>query len=189
MTQRRIYQDECPYFITVRTRDSSPLFEQTKYARLLSSIIFFAGKIEDYDIFSYQIMSDHLHLLVDKIKNASAPTERCAWGRGSGHFHTNPEQVSVPANGAVQYNISQLMYTIKSYFVKEVRDQYDILSSIWQKRFYSHIITTPKYLATVIQYIKQNSIKENLPPKYHQFSYQYINWELLERLQLSHNQG
>jgi len=180
MTQRRIYQWEYPYFITARTRDSYPLFEQIKYAKLLSNIIFFAGKIKGFDIFSYQIMLDHLHLLINK--NTSAPTERCAWEWENSYFHTNPEQVSAPANGVSRYNISQFMYTIKSYCVKELREKYNISYPIWQKRFYVRIVNNPQYLQIVIEYIKQNPIKENLPPKYHQFPYQYFNWQLIMNL-------
>lgn len=178
MTQRRIYQEEYPYFITFRTRKGFELFEETKYVRLMVDIIFNAGRLKQYDILAYQIMPDHVHLLV---WGAIAGRDTRD-GREAENLST-PTQVSAPAVGAQkQYNISQLMYTIKSYFVKELRDKYNILYPIWHKRFYTRIVDTDRYLQYVIQYIKQNSIKEKLSNKYHKFPHQYFNWEYMNKV-------
>jgi REP element-mobilizing transposase RayT len=154
-------------------RDGFPLFDEVKYAKLLEKIIFKTGALKGFDILSYQIMPDHVHLLVNKTSpaqaslpalahlNKSAPTEGCAWG---------------------YYNISQFMHTIKSYFCDQVRDMYGINFAFWQKRFYTRIVDTEEYFNTAIDYILQNPAKAELPAMYHYPPYQYINWIYIHRL-------
>jgi REP element-mobilizing transposase RayT len=166
MTQRRIYQEQCPYFVTFRIKEGFPLFEEIKIADLLSKIIFNAGRLKQYDILAYQIMPDHVHVLVAynpraqaslpalTLLNGRAPAEGCARGK---------------------YNISQFMHTIKSYFCDQIRDQFGIDYPIFQKRFYTRIVTTQKYFNTVIQYILYNPIKAKLPNKFQKFPYQFID--------------
>jgi REP element-mobilizing transposase RayT len=67
MTQRRIYQNEFPYFVTFRTREGFALFEDAETAALLSGIMFNAGILKQYNILAYQIMPEHVHLLTQCI--------------------------------------------------------------------------------------------------------------------------
>ncbi|MBU0707932.1 transposase [Patescibacteria group bacterium] len=179
MTQRRIYQDEYPYFVTFRTKDGYPFFNDSKYTRLLSRIIFKTCEIKCYEVLSYQIMPDHVHLFVNSIKKASATAESCARGR----IKNDPAQVSAPALGDSEgYIISQLMYTIKSYFLCELRKECNIPYSIWQKRFHTRIVDADEYLESIVMYIKQNPIKADLQSKYHKMPYQYFDWNIIETI-------
>jgi len=63
------------------------------------------------------------------------------------------------------------MQSIKGNFSRKIHN-----GNIWQRRFYHRIINTDEYLAAVIDYIKNNSIKENLPKKFQQRPYQYFDW-------------
>ncbi|MBU0598405.1 transposase, partial [Patescibacteria group bacterium] len=158
MTQRRIYQNEYPYFITFRTQEGCPLFEETKHAKLLSKIIFRTGQMKRFGILSYQIMPDHVHILT---MSAGRDT------RARGGNNPLPTRVSVPAVGGNQNTISDFIYTLKSYFYNQIRSQYNVDFPFWQKRYYTRIVNTDKYLYTVIKYIKQNPIEAELPDKYH----------------------
>ena len=126
MTQRRMYLDEYPYFVTFRTRVDLRLFEDEEYAELLAKIMFNAGRLKQYDILAYQIMPTHVHLLVFHNNNSTAPTER----RVRGIYKPNPTRDSAPAVGNENYTISQFMYTVKSYFAKVLRVKYGIPYSI-----------------------------------------------------------
>lgn len=182
MTQRRIYQDEYPYFVTWRTREGYRLFEETKMAGLMADIMFNAAALKGCDILAYQIMPDHVHLLIytDHILRARvsppaltihmegrAPTERCA----RGNYH-NVRSVT----------ISEYMYTVKSYFVRQMRVQYNIDFRFFQKRFYARVVDTNKYLHTVVSYIINNPTKAKLPERFQRHPYQYINWEMMQGL-------
>jgi len=174
MTQRRIYQNEFPYFITFRTRENYPLFEDTKMTGLLANIIFNAGRLKRYDILAYQIMPDHVHLLVCQTE-ATAGGDTRVRRSGGRRFRPHTSRVSVPAMGSkTPPTISDLMYTIKSYFIKQIRTNHDISYSIWHTRFYTRIVSTRKYLRTVIEYIKYNPIKAGLPDKYCRPPYRYF---------------
>jgi len=63
MTQRRIYQEEYPYFVTFRTWGDYPLFEDGKMAELLANEIVTSARIKRYDVLAWQIMPEHVHLL------------------------------------------------------------------------------------------------------------------------------
>jgi len=64
MTQRRIYQEEYPYFVTFRTWGDYPLFEDGKMAELLANEIVTSARIKRYDVLAWQIMPEHAHVLV-----------------------------------------------------------------------------------------------------------------------------
>lgn len=176
MTQRRIYQEEFPYFITWRTREGFALFESREYAELLSHIIFNAGRMKKFDIMAYQIMPDHVHLLV-WMGSAGRDTR----ARRNRLMLPSPAQVSAPALGHRNQEkviiISDFMYTIKSFFIKEIRKQYGIKYSIWQKRFYTRIVDTDTYFNRVIAYIRHNPDKAGLPTRYRRGPYQYFQQE------------
>jgi len=181
MTQRRIYQNEYPYFVTFRTRGSFVLFEDVEMARLLAGVVFNAGRLKRFDILAYQIMPDHMHMLVNKILKAQASLP--ALVRFNGCPHSNI-QTSAPTEGCARgnFNISQFVHTIKSYYCDQIRDQHDINYPVFQKRFYDRIVDNQKYLEAVIYYIENNPIKEKLPAKYHQSPYQYFDWNKINNL-------
>jgi REP element-mobilizing transposase RayT len=168
MTQRRIYQEEFPYFVTLRTQDGYSLFEDEKMAGLLSEIIFNAGRLKQYDILAYQIMPDHVHVLIyNQYPRAQASLPAIVYLNDC-----------APAEGCARrdFNVSQLIHSIKSYYCDQIRDKYRINYPIWQKRFYTRIVNNRRYLHAVIGYIKNNPIKAKLPNKYNKMPYQYFDW-------------
>jgi REP element-mobilizing transposase RayT len=180
VTQRRIHQDEYPYFVTFRTKKECLLFEETKYAKLLTDIIVNSGKLKLFDILAYQIMPDHIHLLV----NSSAPTERRTRDENKNPLPrvSAPAVFEVSAPAVESPTISNLIYTIKSYFLNQLRKYHDIPYSIFQSRFYTRIVNNQRYLKTIILYIQNNPIKAELSDKYHQKPYQYFNWPKIHKL-------
>ncbi|MBI4414908.1 MAG: transposase [Candidatus Kerfeldbacteria bacterium] len=68
MTQRRIYQEEFPYFVTTNTFERVPIFLDEQIALKLGRAIVSACAITEFSILAYAILPDHLHLLVQKSK-------------------------------------------------------------------------------------------------------------------------
>ncbi len=56
------------------------------------------------------------------------------------------------------------------------------MGNIWQKRFYTRIVNTDHYFGTVIEYIRHNPIKAELPKRYQRTPYQYVDGKGIERL-------
>lgn len=127
MTQRRIYQNDFPYFVTFRTSEGAPFFENTEYAESLSRTIFQAGNMKGHNILSFQIMPDHVHVLVHQAtagaetRGGNNPQAHLSAGaRGDKHASAATE------SRARVYDISQFMYSMKSFFVHQMRDEYGV---------------------------------------------------------------
>jgi REP element-mobilizing transposase RayT len=180
MTQRRIYQNECPYFITFNTAKGEPVFEDAELAQALAQTMRNAARLKGWTILAYQIMPNHVHLLVQQQYHSEIDGDRAAAesrARRTKLTPVFPAQVSVPAMGKPRKRptISDFMYTVKSYFLEILRKKYDIRNSIWQPRFNSRIVNTEKYLTTVIEYIQYNPTKDGLPARYTKSPYRFIN--------------
>jgi len=181
MTQRRIYQNEYPYFATFRTREGYPLFDEAKYAELLSKVIFETSLIKGYDVLAYQIMPDHFHLLAYNKFRVHPAVGALHSKMGSAGKIINTS-AGTAARARRIFNISELIHGIKSYYYSRINYQYGINFHFFQPRFYSRIVNNRKYLENIIYYIKQNPIKEKSPQKYHQSPYQYFNCNKINNL-------
>jgi len=76
-----------------------------------------------------------------------------------------------------RFTISDLMQSIKGNFSRNIH-----VGNVWQKRFYARIVNNRRYLRTVIEYIKHNPEKAELPGKYHKPPYRYFDWEKINGL-------
>lgn len=136
-----------------------PWFEETKYAELLRKEILTSAHLKRFDVLAFQIMPNHVHVLVIKRTlesvrlgiNKKISTERTF-------------------SKVREYNISHLMQSIRGNFSRKV-DR----GNLWQRRFYTKIIDTPRYLETIIEYMHCNPVKENLLAKYERAPYRYTD--------------
>ena len=178
MIQRRIYQNEFPYFVTFRTREGYPLFDKTEYAELLSQIMFNACALKRFDLLAYQIMLDHVHLLTQCNIKMDRTLERVRSGDVEWLFSPTERTFSnVRSSIKKQHAISDLIQSIKGNFSRELH-----IGNIWQRRFYTRIVNNRKYLENIIYYLKQNPIKEKSPQKYGKPPYQYFDWPKINNL-------
>lgn len=173
MTQRRLHVYENPYFVTFNTRVGLRLFEDVQYAELLGRIMVNAGRLKRFDILAYQIMPDHVHVLVFKNNNTDRTLEKVRSTKGISDIHIPQRTLSrVRDVGKKQspHTISDLMQSIKGNFSRKVH-----MGNIWQRRFYAKVIDTDEYLRTVVEYIEYNPIGAGLPAKYKRMPYQCID--------------
>ena len=177
MTQRRIYQSEFPYFITIKTKDGICFFDKTRYTKLLSGIIFYACRLKHYVLYAYCIMPDHLHLLVRQILNTHRTLEKVRWGGDKNVYSHHPQSTLSRVRPKREYTISNLIQSIKGNFSRKLHIGY-----IWQKRFNSRIVDTEERLINTIEYIENNPVNAGLPEKYSKFPYMYFNRERIDKL-------
>ena len=78
MTQRRIYQDQSPYFVTTNSFAQYPSFCDDRFARYLSKNIFLFCQEYKFTLYGYCIMPDHLHLLVKPNGSLNISRVMCA---------------------------------------------------------------------------------------------------------------
>ncbi|MFA5052250.1 MAG: transposase [Patescibacteria group bacterium] len=189
MTQRRIYQEEYPYFVTFRTKEGLRLFEDEKYAELMARVMLKTSDLKRYDVLAWQIMPDHVHVLVfnkraASIKSTALMTDATApaAGCGVGDFNIPRAQPAVVARPSRIFTIPDLMHGIKSYFCDQLRIDHGIDFPFFQKRFYARIVNTDDYFRTVIEYIRHNPVKAELPKRYQTMPYQYFDRETIREI-------
>lgn len=178
MTQRRIYQDEYPYFVTFRTKESQPIFEDTEYAKAFSEIMFNAGQLKGWHILAYQIMPEHVHVLCSNSArriHGDRTLERVRSEDGKNGIP--PERTFSNVRIYKSNTISDLLKSMKGNFSRGLHE-----GNIWQPRFHTRIVNTREYLATITEYIQNNPVKDNLPKKYRKVPYQYVDWERIRDL-------
>ena len=62
---RRIYQNEYPYFVTIKTIQLiQGLFEEIEHAVIVADTIRTATALYSFDLFGFVIMPDHVHILL-----------------------------------------------------------------------------------------------------------------------------
>ena len=87
-----------------------------------------------------------------------------AWSILPDHFHIITKPIIT--------NISEIMRKIKMSFSSDYRKQNQIKQmTIWQKRFYDHIIRDERDLNNHIDYIHYNPVKHGLVNKPHDWRY------------------
>lgn len=197
VTQRRIYQDAYPQFVTTVVCDRAPAFADERAALHLAEIILGACALKSYDAIAWAILPDHVHLLVwkaavmrdmDATQRAHMPqrahnSARCVDGctvsphpkRGLLCPRESPPRPRMfRGNERHSYGldalatITDLMRTIKGTFTHDInREQF------WQKRFYARIVDSDRYLDRVLTYIQYNHVKHGLPARYARWPYSY----------------
>lgn len=177
MTQRRIYQDEFPYFATTKTKEGIWFFDRTKCAKLLSNIIFQACRLKKCILYAYCIMPDHLHLLVGEDMGSHRTFEKVRWEPGEYQSYAHPQSTLSSVRSNKQYTISDLMQSIKGNFSRQVHQ-----GNIWQPRFNTRIVDNEERLRNTLEYIKYNPKKASLPKKYQKFPCMYFNEKLIKSL-------
>ena len=128
--------------------------------------------LPSFDVLSYQIMPDHLHLLA--YKHGDRTLEKVRSGDNKESPQPTERMLSSVRSGK---NISDLMQSIKGNFSRKIHK-----GNIWQKRFNTRIINNTQYLETIIEYIRHNPVKAKLPPIYRKMPYQYADWDLIHTL-------
>lgn len=178
MTQRRIYQEEYPYFVTFRTCEGCPLFEDGKMAEWMAGYINNAGALKHHEILAYQIMPDHIHVLVhiEQPRMGDRTLERVRSGVME-RVAPKTERTFSNVRSVRTYTISDLIQSIKGNFSRNIH-----IGNIWQRRFHARIINTSNYLHTVIKYIQNNPAKARLPEKYYHPPYRHVNWPKIPTL-------
>ncbi|MFH0853020.1 MAG: transposase [bacterium] len=178
MTQRLIYQNEYPYFITAVTTYRQRVFENVEMAGRLNKIIFNACDLKKFDLLAFCILPDHLHLLVKPQR--SLERLRCdnEWCSPPPQSSPSPQRTFSKVRCMPRCDdryISGLMQSIKGTFSRSIHQ-----GRIWQPRYNFRIVDTPERYYNTLRYIQFNYRKHGLPEKYGQPPYVYMNWQLLK---------
>lgn len=148
------------------------MFEDGELAGLMCRVIFKTCDMKQFEVLAFQIMPDHIHLLLYNI----LPPHPAV---GAVRLKNGSAGTAARARG---YTISDVMHGIKSYYCDAIRDSYDMNYPVFQKRFYTRIVSNRKYLHTVIAYMGHNPGKAGLPARFRHHPYRRFNRHAIIRL-------
>ena len=126
---KRYYVPDSIVFITSITKNRNSLFSNKQNRGIFFSTIENAAKILSFDLFAYVLLPDHFHLLV-KTKDS-------------------------------QGDFSRIIKCIKGNFTANFKDFYNIKGqiSLWQPKFWDHVVRNEKDLNNHLDYIHWNPVK------------------------------
>src|SRR3990172_7743442 len=184
MTQRVVHQEKYPARITTNVKDRVYILDQIEYANLLHRIIIEACKLNSYTPLAFCIMSDHLHLLAARIKDASVDKDISSAG---GDASVDKVISSAGKDAPVGKNISTLMHSIKSYFSQKLHKDYKFESPFWQPRYNYQVIDSKQRLMNCVEYIINNHHRAQLPVFFGQHPYLFVNHSAVAKIDFNDN--
>ncbi|MCF6150610.1 MAG: transposase [Candidatus Kuenenia sp.] len=143
---RRYYIPNSLYFITAVTNNRLPLFKNEKNIQLIFDTLHKVGEIKPFDLRAYCVLHDHLHLLI-------------GIGETSG------------------YNITDIVHSLKRNFTINYKKAHNITHeiSLWQKRFWDHIIRNENDFKRHMDYIHYNPVKHKITLSPEEYKYSSFN--------------
>jgi putative transposase len=142
----RYYVPDAVIFITNVTNKRIPYLESAENIDLLWTVLRKVKEIHPYSLLAYVILPDHFHWLM-----------------------------RVESTGG---NFSQVMRSIKANYTLEYKKKYEIEKpfTLWQSRFWDHVIRNERDLEQHFDYIHWNPVKHGYakdPAEWVHSSYQH----------------
>ena len=125
----RYYLEGFPIFITCVTRDRTPLFRDPRNTHLFWSVSERVKTIHPFELIAFVLMPDHFHWIIKM-----------------------PEGLP---------NFSQVIHSLKRNYSVEFKKEHKIDSavSLWQPRFWDHILRDERDFEVHLDYIHWNPVK------------------------------
>lgn len=210
MTQRAIDGD-CIYFVTTNVSHGRWFFDEPTRAPKIGQAIQTCCQMKHFDLLAYCILPNHVHLLVRKLRvdetsgSSSLPRPHRTRGRvlcGGGEIeladipgeandiflfpHRRRPRLRCPRSrpSPERFSLSQLMHSIKSTFAHSLSQ-----GRFWHRRFHFRIIETEEYFANVIEYIRFNYRKMNLPERYGQPPFVFMDEGAIRQTCTNHSEA
>jgi len=180
-SQKRYYIENGIYFITTKTFENYPYFDEDILCNLLIDDIYYSHKMKLFEIFGYKINPDHIHLLIQpsnennysvimhNVKRNFSHNANIVLGIHLIENHTNK---SDDINNKGDDNYRRFYYKklwnyetllkYKNELSKKFPKQHPYQKFKWQKSFHYHVIENMNNLINHIEYIKNQHIKHNL---------------------------
>lgn len=188
MTQRAI-DGSYIYFVTANVQDRRWFFVTPERATSLGQAIQTCCQMKDFELLAYCILPNHVHLLVRKPNAGEVQAQRtlerarCKQGvesltKTNTYLFTH-RRLSSRRSGSesTRFTLSDLMKSIKGTFSRTLPQ-----GKFWQHRSNFRIIETEDYLSNVLEYIRYNYRKMNLPEWYGQSPFVFIDQMAVNRV-------
>ena len=129
---------------------NSPFWLKDKNIANLVKDSLFWGSQKRYDLFSFCIMPNHVHILIRPIFKNAKP-----------------------------FPLQQIMFDHKHFTAIDANKILKRKGNFWQDEHYDHYIRNEKEFFNILNYIYMNPVKANLVKTPEEWEFTYINEELL----------
>lgn len=160
-------------FITANVKNRRWYFVTAKRAESLGQVIQTCCELKGFKLLAYCILPNHVHMLVKRRTLESVRPE----------IADNPRPFLIPdrrlssRRSKSQFSTSELLQSIKGTFSRSLPK-----GTFWQRRSYILHVESENYLDTLIDYIRFNYTKMNLPKRYGQAPFVCINERAIANL-------
>jgi REP element-mobilizing transposase RayT len=164
MTQRRLSEIELPVFITTNTVGGEEILTNQSAAEDLRRCILMAAKLKNWEIVCFQIMPNHIHLIV-------SPKVFLQTSRALEKARSTDKVLSSQR----YFTIFTFVQSFKGTFSRQIHK-----GRLWQPRYYLKYIANDKQLRSTILYIVGNPEKDGLPEFYTKEPFAYIDLKIVD---------
>lgn len=119
-------------------------------AEVVKKSLFFRHKTE-YDLLSYCIMPNHVHILIKPLLNDQQKP----------------------------FSLQRIIHNHKSFTANQANKILNRKGKFWYPEFYDHYIRNEKELLNVVNYILQNPVKAKLTDHHKNWEYNWVNKEVI----------
>ena len=169
--------------ITLVTDFRRPVFADTQLAKAILTCLLSDETLTQLHLHAFTLMPNHLHLLAGVrrpelnlsrlIGNFKSYTTQLYWKRS--HEVLTSQQVSLPSTGVTNSDIKESRALISALIDRRAtlrpevvqlknwppaKPQLFIKKSLWQPRFFDHVIRNDKDLQENLNYIAMNPVRE-----------------------------
>lgn len=170
MTQRRLSEIDLPVFITTNIVGGEEIFINQSAAEDLRRCILMAAKLKNWEIVCFQIMPNHIHLIVSPkvLLQTSRTLEKASSVEKRSSFQ------SALSRARRRFTVSTFIQSFKGTFSRQIHK-----GRLWQPRYYLKYIVNEEQLRSTIAYIIGNPEKGGLPEFYTKEPFAYIDWKII----------
>ena len=191
MTQRIIYQNDYPYFVTTKTFYDRNIFNHKIYAIILHKNIVFRVKKYEVTLFAFCILPNHCHLLLG-LERGELISKLMMQIKSNTAYDIHLWSQGKPCSVGVDGYRSQGKpcsvgeeYRPTTHTEHRLRcDQIDQIKRgpIWQPRYNFRIINTETRLINTLEYMRKNHVKHGYGKEFSRAPFLYRNLGNIERL-------
>ncbi len=171
-SQSRIYRKDFIYFITSKTKDSFPFFQEEILCDLWIDKLQEVKKLKNFKLFSFCLLYDHFHMVLQSgtkhnISEVIHSLKR-NFSRDANKLILSTEgEVSEPRRtptSVLNDDMNHRLQFLRDKFINKYGKQQNQFSKFqWQKSFHDHIIRNEKDLENHFNYTTYNFQKHELP--------------------------
>ncbi len=181
-SQKRIYEDGFVYFVTSKTKDSFPFFQEEIFCDLWIEELKLCKELKKFELYAFCLLPNHFHLLLKpNDKNNISEIMRSLKTNFSRNINRviSREKIHLPRKARsrdLAFVVhEQCLQKLQIQFHKKYENSFPFSEFKWQSSFHDHIIRNEKDLENHFNYTTYNFQKHGLPDNWKYTSLRFEN--------------